>query len=71
MIRTCIRNVGLIRNSFTGAAIRLNSTEPNRTRAKGKLRLNPSYETKDFEKILPQKSEMLNSLGQFTKIHWL
>lgn len=47
MIRTCIKNVGLIRNSFTGAAIRFNSTEQNeRTRAKGKLRLNPNNETK-------------------------
>lgn len=47
MIRTCIRNVALIRNNCTASAIRFNSTEQNRTRAKGELRLNPNIETKN------------------------
>lgn len=39
MLRTYIRNVGLIRGNYSVAAIRFISEESNRTRAKGKLRL--------------------------------
>lgn len=45
MIRTCVKNIGLMKNSCTGAAIRFNSIEPVRTRAKGKLRLDLAIKT--------------------------